>query len=347
MYDIIIDRINLNNEFEVEEVKKFLNKHELDFDDDIDFTLVARSNNEIKATCSKSKNILKCFAISKELRGEGITATLISKLDNRLFEEGIYHSFIFTKPDNIDIFKGVGYKFIETGNKVALLENGIYNINSYISKIKKENSLSTHKNRGAIVMNCNPFTLGHLYLIEQASINCEELLIFIVEENKSMFPFEVRYNMVNTGIKHLSNVKVIKGGEYIISAATFPTYFLRKNNEVLDAYTSLDVNIFGKYFSKELNIKKRFVGDEPYCEVTNAYNKALAEILPKYGVELCVVKRKERNFIPISASMVRQYIKNDQWEEIVKITPTVTQEFLKTDGGKEIAKKIKESNSPH
>ena len=40
---------------------------------------------------------------------------------------------------------------------------------------------------GAVVMNCNPLTLGHRYLIEQALKQCDYLMIFVVQEDKSFF----------------------------------------------------------------------------------------------------------------------------------------------------------------
>jgi len=347
MYNLIVERVNLKNQNDITEVREFLKNFNLDLDNDIDYTIVIRQNDEIKATCSKAKSIFKCFAVSKDLRGEGVTATLINSLNDRLFEEGKYHSFIFTKPENIEIFEGIGYKIIAKTDTVALLENGIYNISTYLDKLATEYNIEGEKERGAIVVNCNPLTQGHLYLIEEAAKKCEELLIFVVEENKSLFPFEIRYNLVKEGTKYIKNAKVIRGGEYIISSATFPSYFLRKADAVLEAYTTLDATIFGKYFGSKFNVKKRYVGQEPYCNVTNAYNNALKKVLPTYDIEVFEVKRKEENNSPISASSVREYIKNDDMDSIKKIVPRVTYEFLISEEGEKIREKIKLSNSPH
>lgn len=347
MYEYFIEKVNLNNKDEVLEVKEFLIKYNLDLDKDVDYTLVIKKDNNIKGTCSKSKSVLKCFAISEELRGEGLSEKLITSLNDRLFEEGIYHSFIFTKPENTAIFTGLGYTVVAEVDKVTLLENGIYNINKYLDKLATKYDLNSEKHRAAIVMNCNPFTLGHRYLIEEASKKAEEVLVFIVEEEKSLFPFKVRYNLVKEGVKDLINVKVIEGGEYIISSATFPSYFLRKEDEVLKAYTKLDGTIFAKYFCERFNIKKRFVGDEPYCKVTRAYNESLKEIFEKYNRELIIIDRKGDSNSKISASKVRELIKNDKLEETRDIVPKVTFEFLNSSEGREIAEKIKTSNSPH
>lgn len=347
MYGYNIEKVNLNRREEVQQVKDFLTKFSLDLDSNVDYTIVVRINGEIKATCSKTKNVFKCFAVSQELQGEGISTKLITSLNNKLFEEGIYHSFIFTKPENVGIFTGLNYKIIYEIENVVLLENGIYDINKYMDKLMKKYEIDNIVEKTALVMNCNPFTLGHRYLIEEAAKQTDEVLVFIVEEDKSLFPFEVRYNLVKEGVKDLKNVKVIPGGEYIISSVTFPSYFLRKADEVLKAYTKLDAGIFAKYFCDKLNITKRFVGEEPFCEVTRAYNKALQEILNMYGIQLCVVERKKYNDSKISASMVRKLIKDGNLNEIRSLVPESTWEFLNTNIGKEIMENIKKSNSPH
>lgn len=347
MYEYSIEKVNLNNKDEVLEVKEFLMKYNLDLDKDVDYTLVIKKDDIIKGTCSKSKSILKCFAISTELRGEGLSEKLITMLNHKLFEEDIYHSFIFTKPENTSIFKGLLYTVVAEVERVTLLENGIYNINKYLDKLAKKYELNSVKNRAAIVMNCNPFTFGHRYLIEEASKMAEEVLVFIVEEDKSLFPFEVRYNLVKEGVKDLKNVKVIEGGEYIISSATFPSYFIRKEDEQIEAYTKLDGTIFTKYFCERFNITKRFVGDEPYCKVTRAYNEALKEIFEKYNRELVIIDRKMHSNNKISASRVRELIKNDNLEEVKEIVPKVTFDFLNSSKGRKIVEKIKNSNSPH
>lgn len=347
MYGFNVEKINLRDKDAVKEVRDFLQKFDLKLDDNVDYTVVIRVEGEIKATCSKAKNVFKCFAVSNDLRGEGVSATLMGTLSDKLFEEGIYHNFIFTKPKNREIFTSLGYKLIHQIENVALLESGIYDIEKYLNDLIIEYNIDTTTQKSALVMNCNPFTLGHRYVIEQAAKDGHEVLVFIVEEDKSLFPFKDRYLMVKEGVADLPNVKVIRGGEYIISEATFPSYFLRREDEVLQAYTTLDASIFGRYFCEKLNITKRFVGEEPYCNVTRAYNTSLKEVLSRYGVQVTEIKRKEYKEDIISASKVRNLIKEGEISEIQHIVPRVTWEFLNTNLGKEIMEKIKSSNSPH
>lgn len=254
---------------------------------------------------------------------------------------------VFTKLINKDLFKGMGYKEVAHTDKVILMEMGNKNINKTLEKIIKKYNIDTTKKRAMLVMNCNPFTLGHQYLIEKVASENEEVLVFVVEEDKSAFPFKIRYELVQKGVSHLSNVKVIEGTEYIISSATFPNYFLRKEDDALIEYTKLDASVCGEKFGKILNINKRYVGEEPYCNVTNTYNNTLKEILPKYNIEVVVVPRKEVEGKAISASYVRELLKEENFQEIKKLVPETTYEFLISPQGKEIGEKLKLSNAPH
>ncbi len=341
MNGLHMEKIDLNDKIETAEVEDFLREFYLKYEKDVDYTLIIRDNKRIIATASKAGNVLKCFAVRDEFRGEGITATLLNALMDKLFEEGLYHSFIFTKPENIEIFTSLNYKVLYGVEKVVLLENGIYDINSYLDKLIKKYDIDINKPKSSIVMNCNPFTEGHKYLIEEASKYSEQVLVFIVEENKSLFPFSVRYDLVKRGTEHLNNVKIIPGGEYIISSATFPSYFLKKEDDKLNIYTNLDAGIFGKYFCSKLNIDKRFVGEEPYCKVTDSYNNALSYQLNKFDVSLFKIPRKIYEKEPISASMVRNLIKQDKLDKVKSMVPEITWNFLNSEKGKEIVEIIK------
>lgn len=337
MYGVNTERVNLKNRVEREEVETFLQGFNLILDHDVDYTIVIRDGASIVATCSKAKSVLKCFAVIRELRGEGITAILISTLIDKLFSQGIYHSFIFTKPAKAHIFSALNFKLIHSNADVALLENGIYDIHKAIEEMKNRYSIGDAE-KAALVMNCNPFTLGHYYLIEEASKNNQEVLVFIVEEDQSLFPFRTRYELVCKGVAHLKNVKVLPSGEYIISSVTFPSYFIKEEGERLRAYAELDALIFGKYFCRRFNITKRYVGEEPYCTVTAAYNEALEKVLPTYGVEVTQIPRKSFGDVAISASRVRNLLKvgDVHSQELNNLLPEVTLEFLNTSLGREI-----------
>lgn len=335
-----VESINLKSKYEIQEVEKFLMSFNLKYDD-VDYTVVIRENDEIIATCSKKENILKCFAINENHQGLGISNNLISKVTEKLFLEGRYHSFIFTKPKNQFLFEGLGYKNIFTTDKVSLLESGNKNINSSLDKLIKEFNIDNKKEYASLVMNCNPFTLGHRYIVEKAAKENENVIIFIVEEDKSVFPFNIRYKLVKEGTKDLKNVIVIPAGEYIISSATFPSYFLKQSDDILKEYTKLDCNIFGKYFASKFNIKRRYVGTEPNCKVTDTYNQSMIEILPKYGIDVKIINRKEIPSEVISASRVRELLKEGNLDGVKNLLPKSSFEFLFSEEGEKVIEKLK------
>ena len=334
-----VENINLKSKYEVSRVEEFLSRFDLKYED-VDYSVVIKDEENIIATCSKKENILKCFAVDENYQGLGLSNNLISKITEKLFSENKYHNFIFTKPENQHIFEALAYKNIFTTDKVSLLETGNKNINRTLDKLKSDYKIDETKEYAAIIMNCNPFTLGHRYLIEKVSNENENVIIFVVEEDKSVFPFKVRYELINKGTQDLGNVVVIPAGEYVISSATFPNYFLKKNDNILKEYTKLDCNIFGKYFIPKFNIVKRYVGSEPHCEVTNIYNETIKEVLPKYNVEVEIIERKKILEDDISASKVRMLLKEHNIKKVKKLVPKTTLDFLISEEGEMVINKL-------
>ena len=177
-------------------------------------------------------------------------------------------------------------------------------------------------------MNCNPFTLGHRYLIEYAAQRVEHLYIFAVEENKSFFSFEDRIALIKAGTADLPNVTVLPSGRFIISSLTFTDYFGKKELQDKTIDPSLDVSLFGKYIAPSLGITVRFVGEEPLDKVTMQYNEAMKKILPEYGVDFIQIPRKESDCEVISASRVRKYLEEQNFAENKKIVPNTTYQYL-------------------
>lgn len=201
---------------------------------------------------------------------------------------------------------------------------------TYLEQIKQQCMLTVGiGTRGAIVMNCNPFTLGHQYLIEQARGQVDQLLIFVVEEDKSEFSFADRFEMVKRGVAGMDDVHVFPSGEFILSLHTMESYFAKESLQEEQIDASKDVNIFGKYIAPELNISVRFTGTEPIDKVTRQYNEEMAKTLKKYGVEYVEIPRRENDGEPISASNVRKYIKEKNWDKVEKLLPGSTIEYLR------------------
>lgn len=182
---------------------------------------------------------------------------------------------------------------------------------------------------GAIVMNCNPFTLGHRYLIETCAKKCDMLIVFVVQEDKSYFPFEDRLRLVKEGCSDLENVCVTGSGKFILSSLTFSEYFNKAQLQDRIVDSSEDITLFVNEIVPAANIKVRFAGTEPLDTVTNQYNRTMEAILSQHGIQFEEVSRIEKNGEVISASRVRKLLESRNWELIQEMVPDTTLSYLK------------------
>lgn len=335
------DEINFNNSKDIEEIKLYLKTNNVDYDLP-DKTFVIRDKGQIIATGSADGNILKYFFSKDEYQGQGLMGIIYNSLLNHLLESGHNSFFVFTTPCNKTIFQSLGLKEVYSTDRVSLFEGGFYNYQKWINGVK-DSLISKKGIRGAMVVNCNPMTLGHKYLIETALEAVEDLLVFVVEEDRSIFPFKDRFNIVKDELKYNKNIRVIKGGPYIISRGTFPTYFIKKKDEMLDIYTELDGSIFAKKIAQDLEIDIRFFGEEPTDIVTLNYNNTLKKILEDNSIDVKIIKRKQVDKTIISASYVRKLIKSNNIEEAYKFLPQATIDYLQSEQGQKVVEKIQES----
>lgn len=179
-------------------------------------------------------------------------------------------------------------------------------------------------------MNCNPFTWGHRHLIAYAAERCLQLFVFVVEEDKSQFPFADRIRLVREGAADLANVLVLPSGKFIISQLTFPAYADKGELQGETVDPTMDVAIFAKHIAPSLGINVRFAGEEPLDHITRQYNATMRRILPQYGIEFEVIPRKESgDGRVISASRVRKLLETQEFDEIARLVPAVTLRYLR------------------
>lgn len=203
-----------------------------------------------------------------------------------------------------------------------------YSLASYKSNLKQIFNEKILPTVGSIVMNCNPFTFGHRYLVEESLKHCDKLIVFVVEEDKSIFPFKDRFKLVKENLIDLENVIVIPSGEFIISTKTFAEYFLKESIQSKKIDTSLDVTLFAKEIAPCLNITIRFAGEEPFDKVTAQYNESMRKILPQYNIQFIEIKRKTLNNKVISATEVRKLLEDKNFNAIKDLVPQKTYEYL-------------------
>ena len=197
---------------------------------------------------------------------------------------------------------------------------------SYLTTSPPHHLTTTMQPTGCIVMNCNPFTLGHRYLVESASRMVEHLFVIVVREDRSAFSYQERMAMVTAGTADLKNVTVCDGNEYAISNTTFPTYFLKRLDDAADTQMLLDLDLFRRHIAPALGAEVRFVGTEPTDELTRRYNELMMKSLGKDHV--VQIPRLENGGVAVSASRVRRAMDSNSLKEAAQLVPPTTLPYI-------------------
>ena len=195
---------------------------------------------------------------------------------------------------------------------------------SYLNTSTPQHLNTTMQPTGCIVMNCNPFTLGHRYLIEQAAKKVERLYVMVVREDCSLFAYTERKAMVEQGVADIENVSVIDGSDYAISRATFPTYFLKRLDDAADTQMLLDLDLFRRHIAPALGATVRFVGTEPTDQLTRRYNQLMHEALK----DVREINRLEKDGNAVSASRVRKAMEEGDMNTIRQLVPPTTLPYI-------------------
>ena len=195
---------------------------------------------------------------------------------------------------------------------------------SYLNTSTPQHLNTTMQPTGCIVMNCNPFTLGHRYLIEQAAKQVERLYVMVVREDCSLFAYTERKAMVEQGVADIENVSVIDGSDYAISRATFPTYFLKRLDDAADTQMLLDLDLFRRHIAPALGATVRFVGTEPTDQLTRRYNQLMHEALK----DVREINRLEKDGNAVSASRVRRAMEEGDMNTIRQLMPPTTLPYI-------------------
>ncbi|MDR0622632.1 MAG: [citrate (pro-3S)-lyase] ligase [Deltaproteobacteria bacterium] len=323
-----LEAVNLDSKRDLGEVAAFLANQGLRFGPDLDHTVVLRQSGAIVATGSFKGEVIRNVAVSPQLRGLNLTAIIVTALAREQTLRGLTHFFVFTKPDNVAPFKGLGFAEIARVMPwVVLLETGLGSMSDWLQETARVlNHLP--RPRAALVMNCDPFTKGHQALIRRAADENEAVVVFVVSEDSSTFPFADRFRLVKEEVKNLPNAIALPSGKYVISQATFPNYFL-KREEGAKAQSQLDLTIFADRIAPALELSHRYVGEEPHCPVTRAYNQAMLEILPTRGVKVKMIPRIASRSQTVNASLVRAAWQANDWDTVSSLVPAHTLDYLR------------------
>lgn len=302
------------------------------FEENVETTFGKYENDKLIATASIYKNIIKCVAIDPAYKGGSVFNEMMTVILAEINQNNYDNAFVYTKTIYEKSFASIGFKEIErVGNELIFMEKARDGFTSYLEKLKE--TKVDGESIGAVVLNANPFTLGHQFLVDYGAKHCTYLHVFVVSEDASYFSAKDRSKMVELGVKSYDNVIVHPTESYLVSAATFPSYFIDENKSVTKIHASLDARIFKNHIGKVLEIDQRFVGTEPTDEATRIYNETMREIFESEPnkLDLVEIPRKELYGKVISASRVRTLIDQGKMEEIKDLVPQTTYKYIKNN----------------
>ena len=333
MSDYIITQIRQADKYGNHLVDELLAAEGIRRDANLDYTCGMYDDEmNLIATGSCFGNTLRCMAVSHTHQGEGLMNSIVSHLIEVQFSRGNTHLFLYTKCDSARFFRDLGfYEIARINGQIVFMENKRTGFSSYLNSLEKQKESAPRI--AALVMNANPFTNGHRYLIQQAAAQCDWLHLFLVKEDSSRFPYEDRLDLVLKGTADIPRLTVHRGSEYIISRATFPCYFIKEQSVINHCYTEIDLKIFRQYLAPALGVTHRFVGTEPFCRVTAQYNQDMrywleTPTISAPPIELVEIERLRYQEMPISASRVRQLLAKNDLTAIAPLVPAVTLHYL-------------------
>ena len=327
------------------QIEMFLQTNGLRYDD-VDYyaAIVDESSDEMIAGGGLKGSVIKCVAVADGYKGEAVANVIISHLIAKANAEGCQCVKLYTKPDNRQLFESLSFRLIAESPNAILMETGVGGIEKYSEELrvkseelgvkseelgvkseelKNDESVVSNARKpiGAIVMNANPFTLGHRFLVEQSSELVERLYVVVVREDCSMFSYNERKAMVSQGVRDIGNVVVVDGSDYAVSAATFPTYFLKQLSDATDTQIILDLDLYRRRIAPALGATIRFFGSEPTDPLTRRYNELMHQQLGEEHVH--EIQRKQQEGSAISASRVRKaMMEGCLWDAIQLVPPT-------------------------
>ena len=320
------------------QIEMFLQTNGLRYDD-VDYyaAIVDESSDEMIAGGGLKGSVIKCVAVADGHKGEAVANVIVSHLIAKANAEGCQCVKLYTKPDNRQLFESLSFRLIAESPNAILMETGVGGIEKYSEELRVKSEELRVKNEelkndesvvsnarkpiGVIVMNANPFTLGHRFLVEQSSELVERLYVVVVREDCSMFSYNERKAMVSQGVRDIGNVVVVDGSDYAVSAATFPTYFLKQLSDATDTQIILDLDLYRRRIAPALGATIRFFGSEPTDPLTRRYNELMHQQLGEEHVH--EIQRKQQEGSAISASRVRKaMMEGCLWDAIQLVPPT-------------------------
>ena len=341
MYGVIRE---IENAMEKQQFQTLLHREGLKADPGLDYLCgIFDQEEELLGCAGCAGNTVRCLAVREDQQGEGLLGQLMAHLLQVQLRRGNRRVFLYTKPETAEKMKSLGFYEVARSDRAVFLENQKNGFENYCSGLEKLPGQSI----AAIVMNANPLTLGHLHLVRQAALENDWVHVFLLSQEAGPIPAELRIRLARQELGAISNVVIHETDSYLISSATFPSYFLKDSDQAIREQAELDLQIF-KRLAERLEISSRYAGQEPFSHVTACYNQLMAEKLPQAGIRFREIPRLEAAGRVVSASAVRQAIREGRLGEVRDFLPQGVYSYFASPAGEEVCRRIRaEENVIH
>jgi [citrate (pro-3S)-lyase] ligase len=344
---MITPATRLYSDRDLAEARRLIESQNLLYEAGCDDVVGIHDDGRLVGVAARAGFVLKMFTIDPDYQGGPILGDLATELTRLGRAAGHDSFFVFTRPQSASAFAQLNFHILVAEGAVTLLEYG----DGFGAWLAEHAGEVRPGRNGAAVVNGNPFTYGHLYLVETASRRVDTFYLFVVREDRSVFPFASRIRLAREATAHLGNVVVLDTSRYAVSAGTFPSYFLKQLDAVALAQMRVDLRLFASRIAPAFGIQVRFVGHEPYDATTAAYNKVMREVFPQHDLALVEIERMREvgetspsgppsRIGYISATKVRAALARRDFAALHWMVPASTLKYLRSPEGLAIADRL-------
>ena len=182
-----ISRVSPGDKRTMAEIDALLVREGIRRDRNLDYTCAMYDEGRrVVATGSCFGCTLRCLAVSAAHQGEGLLNQVVTHLMEVQLERGNLRLFLYTKESTAKFFGDLGfYEIARADGALVFMENRRDGFGRYLRDLEQARRPGRS---AALVMNANPFTLGHRYLAETAAAACDTLHLFLVSPISSAAP---------------------------------------------------------------------------------------------------------------------------------------------------------------
>ena len=309
---------------DIDAAKTLIASENLRFEDRYDDLVGVFEADKLIGCGARAGRVLKMIVVDLNHRGSNVLDQIVTELIRRDKNVKARGYFVFTRPYAIASFERLNFRLLVQTARAGMLEyrHGLSDF------LRSHASLVRSGDNGAVVINSDPFSRGHLHLIETAAAAVDRLYVLVPNEGSFMFSAEVRLDLARRSSQHLNNVTVVDAGPYVLNDATFPGYFLDSEAARNQLRLEMNTELFAQHLAPYFHVVKRFVGAEPLDPAVRSHTQIMQRRLAEHGIRLVEIPREKVGDLWINTQHVRRAISTGDIEKIIDFVPATTYEYL-------------------